>query len=197
MVETFGEDPNTPEGEYGYETGDPVVHENPYNYTPPLGWDATVYGFPEGSVLVHWTNQYRQIYLQGQGFEQIDVFNESVEGFTGDDDIWYIYRKPLTADDPIPAQATHWWTPYTSTVKNWAVDIHSYDWGSLIPGLDFLSDTLDVAGKTVTLERKGRLLHANINTGMTSKDLYYQFPDIRALDSFLEKIGQEVGETYY
>ena len=67
----------------------------------------------------------------------------------------------------------------------------------MIPGLDFLSDTLDVAGKTVTLERKGRLLQENINTWMTSKDLYYQFPDIKALDSFLDKIGQEVGETYY
>ena len=156
---------------------------------PEQGWDPQSYGYSDDMVLVR---QGYQVGFESAGLVIHDMIIED------DNEIYYVMGQPLTADDPIPAQVPgHWWTPYVEKFENWRVDLHSYDWGSLIPGLDFLSDTLDVAGKTVTLERKGRLLHANINTGFTSKDLYYQFPDVGALDSFLDIIGQDVGEQYY
>ena len=155
---------------------------------PEKGWDPTNYGYSDDFIIVPYG---KHIELEAQGLEIHDVISED------DNEVYYVMGASKE-QDPIPAQVPgHWWDPYTSVVKSWAVDVYATDWGSIIPGVDFLKDTLDTAGKSVTLERKGRLLHARINVGFTQVDKYYQFPSEKELDAFLNKLGQSVGEDYY
>ena len=155
---------------------------------PEKGWDPNNYGYSDDFIIVPYG---KHLDLLGLGLEVHDVISED------DNEVYYVMGAPKE-QDPIPAQVPgHWWDPYTAVAKSWVVDVHSYDWGSLIPGLDFLKDTLDTAGKSVTLERKGRMLHAHFDMGLTSVDKYYEFPSVKELDSFLNKIGQDTGEDYY
>jgi len=179
----------TPGGGYRRET-----YEEKYpgmkKGRPEQGWNPQSYGYSDDMVLVP---QGKHIEYEALGLQIYDLIVED------DNEVYYVMGAPEeTAPPPTttPSKGS-WYDPYLDTATSWAVDIASIDWGSYIPGLDILQDTLNSVGSTCELETKGRLLKAKFDMGFTQREYFYEFPSENDLHQFLNKLGMDLGEDYY
>ena len=157
---------------------------------PEQGWNPQNYGWSSDHLVV---SQGKRHEYEALGLQTYDMIVE------GDNEVYYIMGAPEdtnVSEVPNPRNGS-WYDPYLDTATSWAVDIASIDWGSYIPGLDIMSDTLNSIGSTVELETKGRLLRAKFDKGFTQREYFYEFPSENDLHAFLNKMGQDLGEDYY
>ena len=158
---------------------------------PEKGWSAQRYGYGDDTILVKTDNWISRTEYESLGLVVFDVFAE-------DDGESYWAMAPPASDSPKEVESVKSWANQLATdTRHWAVDITSIDWGSYIPGVDVMKDTMDTTGMTANVEVKGRMLKVEFFSGYKSEVKYYEFPSLTELRNFCSQLSDDLGVDIY
>jgi hypothetical protein len=159
---------------------------------PDKGWSAQTYGYGSDSILVKSYDFTYQAELESMGLQRYDSFTEK------DGETYLVYAPapeiPTTTEED--TARTAWWR-VDEHAKNWAHDLQNVDWGAYVPGVDILEDTLDTIGQTAQVEVKGNMIKVTFSLGMAQTVKYYEFPNTKELQMFLERLSNDCGIDIY
>ena len=187
MAEDIGGDTGGRYAERTYEEKYPDMAEG----RPEEGWSAQKYGYSDEAVLVAYSDQARKAELESMGLEVFDVFTES------DDETYYVMAPPASDTGGSKKDSVSTYEKLEANLMNWDVDIDDVNWGSIIPGLDIRKDTMDVAGLSATVERKGSMIKCRFTLGGKETVKCYDFGSEAACNAFLGELGHETGIDFY
>lgn len=151
---------------------------------PEKGWDPNNYGYSDNFVIVPYG---KHIDLEAQGLQIYDVISED------DNEVYYVMGAPSEETK----ESVSYYEKLEAELMNWDIDIDSVDWGSIVPGLDVMKDTLDVEGLTASVERKGRMIKVTFQVGGRETIQCYDFGSNKQCDDFLSNLSAETGIDFY